>query len=195
MFLFGKKRDNGFNDFQILVASLRSKQGSIKNQYDLSWKGLARSIELGRRNEILSKLKNEYRLKQHLQYINEAVELGREILKNYQMLWAEHPSREVQDKYVDLSGYIEVLGVPQLGVFIKDHPLAGEKTIRAFTELDEGDFAEYLQIFAVSHGVNKTGLDNLEMLFPAPQQEIYHQAPMYQLNGNVAPFYPPPPDP
>ena len=173
---FGRKKDDkGFNEFQILLATLRSKQKSAQQMYDLAWKALARTIEGGKKQEIKSKVQNEFRLKQQLTYLETACDLAHQIYKNYAELFAEHPSKEIQDMYVELCTYREAIKVPQLAEFWLKHPIAGNEEPKPILDFDEDNIATYLKLFAETHGVNQTGMDNLELLFP--QEDLLSQIP------------------
>ena len=174
---FGKKKDDkGFNDFQILIAQMRSKLKSTKQRYDLAWNALARAIESGKKPDIRAKALNEYKLSQQVQYLQTACDLAHEIYQNYQDLWAEHPSKEIQDKYVELCTYREAVNVPQLAEFWMKHPLAGDDEAKPILEFDDSNIASYLREFANTHKVNSTGMDNLEILYP--EEDIISQIPV-----------------
>jgi hypothetical protein len=186
MFKLGKKKDSdkGFNKFQILVASLRSKLRNAQQMYDLAWRALARSIELGRKTEIKSKTHNEFRQKQQVTYLQEACDLAHIVYKNYSDLFAENPSKEIQDKYVELCTYREVVNVPALGEFWFNNKIPGNDEAKQFFEFDESTIASYLRTFAETHGVNQRGFENLENLFP--EENLLNQIPLGM------PLFPPP---
>ena len=176
-FGFGKKKDDkGFNDFQILIASMRSKLKSTKQRYDLAWNALARSIEGGKKPDIRAKAQNEYKLRQQYEYLQNACDLAHEIYQNYQDLWAEHPSKEIQDKYVELGTYREAVNVPQLADFWFKHPLAGDDEAKPILEFDDSQIGSYLREFAKTHKINSTGMDNLEILYP--EEDVIDSIPV-----------------
>ena len=184
MNIFKKKDDKGFNDFQILTATLRSKLKNAQQMYDLSWKALAKAIESGKKADIKSKVQNEFRLKQQVAYLQKACELAHDVHKNYQDLFAEHPSKEIQDEYVELCTYRESVKVPQLGEFWIKHKIPGNDDPKPIVDFDESQIATYLREFADTHGVNQFGIDNLNLLFPIddPTDQIPVGQPVFYQN-------------
>jgi hypothetical protein len=175
--MFAKKdSDKGFNKFQIIIANIRSKQKSVQQMYDYAWKALAKSIEQGKKTEIKSKVHSEYRLYQELMFLNEACDLGHIVYKNYKDLFSVHPSKEIQDKYVELCTYREVVKVASLGEFWFQHKIAGDDTAKQITEIDESSIPSYLKRFAEIHGVNQKGMENIDILFP--EEDLLEQIPV-----------------
>lgn len=177
--MFGKKKeaDKGFNKFQILIANLRAKQKSTQQMYDLAWKALARSIELGKKTEIKSKASNEFRLRQQVSCLKEACDLGHSVYKNYADLFAEHPSKEIQDQYVEMCTYREVINVPSLAEFWFAHQIPGNDEAKQLQEFDESSINSYLKMFAETHAVNQRGMENIDLLFP-PEDALLNQIPV-----------------
>jgi len=167
MNLFGQPSNNeGYEEFQILVAHLRRKKASYDKLYDSASKLLIKALNSGVKDTILARIENEHRLKQQKTLIGKAVNLAQGLTKTYNSLWAKHPSETAQLEYLELMGYVEVCGVPELNIFISKHPMIGNVEYQKISEIDFSTIAEYLSQFAFAHGLGENVQKSIFACFP-----------------------------
>ena len=144
-----KKEDYGYNDFQIVYATLKWKLKQVDDLYYYMNNNFERVLKTHNIKLIKEKIQAKHKIKQQLEYLNRAVYLADYVLTNYQCLF-ESPEKLVRDKYMDLCSYRTVVGIPQLNDFwikhgVKDKYLPPPKEIDELTETElEKEADKYL---------------------------------------------------
>ncbi|EAY04078.1 hypothetical protein TVAG_203820 [Trichomonas vaginalis G3] len=183
-----KKKDNGRDKFQILIATVRGKLVNVKQMHEYAARALIRAIESGKKVDIRSKVMSEYKLKQQLDAMNLIAENGRELLKCYADLWTDHPSESLQNQYIEIFSYREMVNMPQVVEHWNNFPIKGaSQELKEYEELlDDDEIAEYLNDFASVNKINDKGKEYLRILYPCGN--------VLDMIPTGTPMYPPPPN-
>ena len=178
-----KKKLNPYDEFQIVVAQLQAKQKSCQNLHKIALRQLCNSFEYGTREDIILRTKEEYKAKQTLEFVTQALTLSRNIRTNFKFLFSDHPSQKVQEQYAELSNLKCVVDVPELLSFLEAHPVPLSKPDVQMNLLGDAYSPSYLQQVCSQNPISPYTMSRVEQLFPLPP-------PIPQYNTQL--MYPPP---
>lgn len=141
------------DQFQIIVAYLKAKRNNVADAYDAQWRALARVIEDGYKTLLHDATIREYKLKQQLDSLNQACDLAKTILNNFDELF-KTPNKIITDMYLELCSLRVIVGVPQLAKFCIEHPINRALPVKRIKSLSPEEEKAYLDEFIKTHNVN-----------------------------------------
>lgn len=112
--------------------------------------------------------KDEFNAAQRAETFQNASNLAMYIYQNFERIFGKEPSEESQKQYAKLCSYAPSLGISELTIFIKNHPIKG-LTYESYTIPTAGtnnQINSYINQFTETNVFNPDAINRIKDLFP-----------------------------